>query len=86
MNTLFLLMAAHNGQTLIPLEEVGEKYLGIKEKSKLSQKARAGQLPMPTFRLEKSQKAPWLVHINELAKYIDEQNTKAKQDWQQLQH
>lgn len=83
MNTLFILMAAHNGQAVIPLQEVGEKYLGITEKAKLSQKARTGELPLPAFRLEKSQKAPWLVHIQDLATYIDQQQEKAQSDWQQ---
>ncbi len=81
MNTLFMLLAAHNGQALIPLQQVGEQYLGIADKAKLSQKARAGELPLPAFRMEKSQKAPWLVSIQDLAEYIDQQKATAKLDW-----
>lgn len=84
MNTLFMLMAAHNGQAVIPLQQVGEQYLGIADKAKLSQKARTGELPLPAFRMEKSQKAPWLVSIQDLAEYIDKQKATAKQDWDRL--
>jgi len=84
MNTLFMLMAAHNGQAVIPLQEIGKDYLGITDKRILNQKARTAELPLPAFRLEKSQKAPWLVHAHDLAKYIDQQNEAAKKDWQQI--
>lgn len=84
MNTLFMLMAAHNGQAVIPLQEVGEKYFGLSDKAKLSQQARTGQLPIPAFRLTKKQSAPWLVSIQDLATYIDTQSAAAKKDWEQL--
>jgi len=83
MNTLFLLMAEFNGRAAVPLEEVASKYLGTTDKITLSRKARSGQLPFPAFRAEQSQKAPWLVNINDLAAYLDKERDKANNDWQQ---
>lgn len=85
MKTIFLLMAEFDGRAAVDLFEIGPKYLGITEKTKLSFKARNGQLPFPAFKADKSQKAPWLVSLEDLAQHLDHQKNLAKQDWQQMQ-
>lgn len=67
MNTLFMLMAQY-GQADIPLTNVAEKYLGLSTKE-AAQRASKQSLPFPVFRAE-SQKAPWMVSLVELAKWM----------------
>lgn len=81
MNTLFMLMAQH-GQADIPLEVVASQYLGL-GKEKACIQARTQSLPFPVFRAE-SQKAPWMVSLVDLAKWLDERREQARQDWQAI--
>jgi len=43
------------------------------------------QLPIPTFRLNGSQKAPICVHVDDLAKHIDQERARAKEVWRKSQ-
>jgi len=85
MNTVFLLLAAHDGKAVLELEEVAKEYLGMSNKIAIMQKAREGNMPFPVFRLGESNKAPWLVSVEDLAAYIDKQREKAKKDFEALQ-
>ncbi len=53
------------------LDQVAEKYLGL-EHQQVLQRVASGQLPFECFKIVKSQKAPWLVDVVKLAKYIDD--------------
>lgn len=53
------------------LEVVAEKFLG-KNKREAYRDFHAGKIPFPAFKLVKSQKAPLIVDINHLAKYLDQ--------------
>lgn len=57
------------------LEELGLK------KADANRQASENMLPLPTFRLRDSQKSPRLIHIKDLAIYIDKQHQDAKQMW-----
>lgn len=83
MNTVFLLMAEFNTPTIL-LSDIAERYLGMKPAT-ASRKADAGDLQIPSFRLNDSQKAPRIVHVSDLAEYIDKERTKAKADIAYLQ-
>jgi hypothetical protein len=75
MNTAFLLMAEF--QTAhIPLDNLCEKYFGMK-RAEANRKASLQMLPVPVFRAG-SNKSGYLVDLNELAKYLDEMNFKAR--------
>lgn len=78
MNTVFLLMAEYRSAT-IPLGEVAKRYLGLDEKSARARAARA-ELPFPAFRAE-SQKAPWMVSVEDLASWLDRERIRAESDW-----
>lgn len=82
MKTALLLMAQYESPT-IPLSDVCE-YLGLGEKEAAS-KARLNKLPFPTFRLTTSQKSPLLVHIHDLATFIDGQRDAARKEWEKSQ-
>lgn len=82
MNTLFLLMAEYNAAVL-PLSLVAKKYLGLDERM-ASRKACAQSLPLPAFRMCESQKSPWLVKTEDLAKYLDQSHEQAVKDWKAI--
>lgn len=76
MNTVFLLMAEFE-TSQIPLSVVAEKFLNLTP-SYADRQATLGKLPFPTYR-DDSQKAPRMVHISDLAGWIDKKR-KAAQD------
>lgn len=78
MNTMFLLMAEFE-KVNIPLSDIAEKYLGMRP-STADQKATEGKLPIATFRIGNTQKAPRLVHVQDLADHIDKQRKDAKEE------
>ncbi len=78
MNTMFLLMAEFNTAT-IPLSVIAEKYLGMRP-STADAKANAGALPITTFRIGNTQKAPRIVHVKDLADYIDNKRLEASKE------
>ncbi|HHR5538648.1 TPA: pyocin activator PrtN family protein [Klebsiella quasipneumoniae] len=84
MNTVFLLMAEF-GTATIPLAQIAERYLGMKP-STADKKAGAGDLPIPTFRIGDSQKAPRMVHVKDLAEFIDTRRKEAKKELAHVQH
>lgn len=72
--TLFMLMAAHDGGPTVRLDEVAELYFGLSPRTAQA-RATAGTLPVPAFRA--TQKSPYLVHLLDLAGYIDAQRKEA---------
>lgn len=83
MNTSFLLLAEFE-TTLIPLSGIAEKYLGMKP-STAENKARTGELPFPTLRIGESQKSPRMVHVEDLAAFIDRRRKEAQEEHAKLQ-
>ncbi|WP_311749672.1 pyocin activator PrtN family protein [Proteus terrae] len=81
MNTVFLLMAEYE-TSQIPLSVVAEKFLSISP-SWADKKANLGELPFPTYR--DNQKSGRLVHIVDLAEWIDKKREIAKQEFEHLQ-
>lgn len=82
MNTVFLLMAEFNTPT-IPLSQIAERYLGMKPET-ANKKANLGQLDIPTFRLDDGQKAPRIVHVKDLADFIDKKREEAKKEFEYI--
>ncbi|WP_238928566.1 pyocin activator PrtN family protein [Vibrio sp. S17_S38] len=78
--THYLLLAQFGNRSLILIEEIAEDLLGL---SVATAKKRASNraLPFPVLRLGESQKSPWLVHIDDLVKYIDAKTIKARNEW-----
>ncbi|MBI6544485.1 pyocin activator PrtN family protein [Proteus vulgaris] len=81
MNTVFLLLAEYE-TSQIPLSVVAEKFLSISP-SWADKKANLGELPFPTYR--DNQKSGRLVHIVDLAEWIDKKREVAKQELEHLQ-
>lgn len=81
MNTIFLLMAEYE-TSQIPLSIVAEKFLSISP-AWADKKANLGELPFPTYR--DNQKSGRLVHIIDLAEWIDKKREIAKKEFEHLQ-
>lgn len=81
MNTVFLLLAEYE-TSQIPLSVVAEKFLSISP-SWADKKANLGELPFPTYR--DNQKSGRLVHIVDLAEWIDKKREIARQEFEHLQ-
>ena len=79
MNTAFALLARFESPT-VKLEEICDEFFGM-AKEKAYQCAALNELPVPTFRAG-SQKSPRLVHVDDLAKWLDEQRTAATREWE----
>lgn len=79
-NTVFLLMAEY-GTSRIPLEHCC--HLCGLSPGKAKQYALLAKLPVTAFRAQ-SQKAPWLVHADDLAVYLDAQRKTAQDGWNKL--
>jgi hypothetical protein len=84
MNTVFLLMAEFESST-IPLSDIAERYLGMKPAT-ADKKAGAGDLPIATFRIGDSQKAPRIVHVQDLADFIDRRRQEAQDEMERLKY
>lgn len=84
MNTIFLLMAEFESPTL-PLEQVANKYFGLKDLAKAKRKAAANELPIAFFRTnDKSQKCPWVCDIRDLANLIDTKRKAANDEYEKF--
>lgn len=82
MNTLFLLLAEYEtGQ--IPLRDVAEKYLNMDE-AQAKRLAGTQSLPFPVYKGSLTQKGKWLVHVQDLAAFIDQQRKEAFINWRKL--
>ena len=84
MNTTFLLMAQYGAIAVVPIEAVCRDYFSHLTTEKLSRKISAGEIALPLVRIEGSQKSAKGVHVEDLAKYIDERRAAAVKECAQL--
>jgi len=83
MNTLFALLAKYETST-IALRDISQDFFGLTPRT-AEQKAKACTLPVPTFKLRNSERAPTLIKIEDLADYIDLQYKSARLEWDAIQ-
>ncbi|WP_067587270.1 pyocin activator PrtN family protein [Endozoicomonas ascidiicola] len=67
------------GDAIIPLESICQDYFGITYKKAREYRNKC-KLPIATFKLMDSNKAPFFVDVKELARYIDEKSSDALHD------
>ncbi|QNM96412.1 pyocin activator PrtN family protein [Chitinimonas koreensis] len=79
MNTAMLLAARFESPT-VPLEQISDEFFGLSP-AKAARQASARTLPVAAMRLTNSQKAPWLVHVDDLAAHIDATRATARAQW-----
>ena len=83
MDTLFLLMAANNGKPLMTVEEVCEQYFKPLSFTMFMRKLGNGEIPLPVVRMD-SQKGAKMIHVNDLAGYIDAKADEARRELRKL--
>lgn len=84
MNTLFLLMARHDGRAVIPAEEVCRDYFSHLTPVQFLRKVTEGKIDLPVMLIEPSQKAARGVHVADLAKWIDARREAARKECDQI--
>lgn len=77
-------LLASLGAPVVPLEDVCQVYFGLTPRT-AAEHAGLNRLPVPTFRLRDSQKAPLMVHVRDLAKHIDDTHAGASKSWEHSQ-
>nr|WP_306309355.1 pyocin activator PrtN family protein [Xenorhabdus anantnagensis] len=77
-------MMAEFETSQILLSDIAEKYLKMSAAT-AERKANEGKLSIPTYRLNDSQKSPRIVHVHDLAIYIDRQREAAVLEIQRSQ-
>jgi hypothetical protein len=70
MKTLMMLMARHEAP-VISAETVCKEYFAGMHMSVFLRKISEGKIPLPLIRMEDSQKGAKMIHLNDLAAYID---------------
>jgi hypothetical protein len=68
----------------IPLAEVCERYFALSYEEAMKKAAR-NELPVPTFRLTSSRKAPMMVSAEALGNWIDKTEADARSLWERSQ-
>jgi len=81
--TLWMLMAEFGGRPTVPLTECYH-HMGYTSRENANDAARALELPVPCFRLQNSQKSPRLIHLTDLADYIDACAKQAREEFNKL--
>lgn len=81
--TALALLAAHGGP-VVPLEEICHRYFGLAYRE-ACRAATLGRLPVPAFRMIESRKAPMMVHVADLAAFVDRSGDAARDEWQKAQ-
>jgi len=84
MTTAFLLMAQYDASVVIPIDIVCRDYFAPLTVQTLVRKISAGEMRLPLVRMETSQKGAKGVHINDLAKYIDDRRVAAVKECDQI--
>ncbi|MCL1123333.1 pyocin activator PrtN family protein [Shewanella surugensis] len=83
MNTAYALLARYETPT-VQLRAISEEFFGLMPKT-AEQKAKVDALPITTFKLRDSVQAPTMVHLTDLAAFIDKQRLEAKKGWEIMQ-
>ncbi len=84
MTTIFLLLAQYGATSIIPIDMVARDYFPHLSPEKLLRKISLGEIRLPVVRIEGSNKSAKGVHVEDLAKYIDERRAAAQKECSQL--
>lgn len=76
--TLFMLMAQHDGKPVLPADVVCREYFAPLTLPVFLRKVSNGDIPLPLMKMERSQKGARVIHLEDLATYIDKQRETAK--------
>ena len=80
MKTTLMLLAQYDGRAAVPVEDVCRDYFAPLTLPVFLRKLGCGEIPLPVTRMTDSQKGPKMIHIEDLAAYIDRQRESAKRE------
>lgn len=80
MKTLLLLAARYDGKPIIPLSTVCKDYFSHLNETQFLRKVGNGEIRIPVVRAEQSQKSAKGVHLEDLARYLDERTAIARRE------
>lgn len=83
MITSLALMSIYKAPA-VPLSEICERYFALSYEEAMKRAAR-NELPVPTFRLSDSRKAPVMVSCEALGAHIDKVEAEARATWERTQ-
>ncbi|WP_020206111.1 pyocin activator PrtN family protein [Cupriavidus sp. WS] len=84
MTTIFLLLAQYGATAVVPIERVAGDYFSHLSSDKLLRKISLGEIRLPVVRIEGSNKCAKGIHVEDLARYIDERREAAIKECTQL--
>lgn len=84
MTTIFLLLAQYGATAVVPIDIVARDYFPHLSPEKLLRKIGLGEIRLPVVRIERSNKSAKGVHVEDLAKYIDDRRAAGVKECQQL--
>lgn len=79
MKTVFVLLAKYE-TPVIPLDLVCRDFFQHLSPAGLERKSLSGEIGLPVIRIENSQKAARGVHVDDLARWIDQRRSEAVQE------
>lgn len=83
MNTLMMLMMRHDSKPALPVEVVHEEYFTPLSFAMFMRKLGNGEIPLPMVQMD-SQKGAKLIHLADLAAYIDAKAEEARKELRKL--
>ena len=84
MNTAFLLLARYDGKAVIPLKDVCRDYFSHLTVEIFLRKVAKGEIKIPVIRMEDSQKPAKVVHLQDMASFLDARRAAAVQELKQM--
>ncbi|MBR7973050.1 pyocin activator PrtN family protein [Burkholderia vietnamiensis] len=84
MKTVFILLAQYDARAIVPIELICRDYFSHLTPVQLVRKVSLGEIALPLVRIEGSKKSAKGVHVEDLAKWIDERRAAALKECEQL--
>lgn len=85
MNTLMMLFCQYDSKSVIPVDVVAAEHFNL-DKQVFLRKISDGSIGLPVICMEDSQKTAKVVHVKDLADYIDNRRANAQREHRQMHH
>lgn len=80
ISTMWLLMAQYEGRAMLPADVVCHDFFAPLTLPVFMKKVGSGEIALPMVRMEESQKGARMVHLTDLAAYIDARAEAARRE------
>jgi pyocin activator protein PrtN len=83
METIWMLAAMYTGKPVVPLEQIRSDFFSNMSLPALIRKTESGELNLPVARMGRSQKSARVVHLVDLAEFLDKRIQLARNEVKQ---